>query len=91
MYEKYPDLIWKDSKTGKKIFMGTATSDPNVKKQIESNNGKNDIIVINNWVATVEEAGAGRWQFMGHCDEKFGKPSTDIISKDTCNQAVVWV
>ena len=71
--------------------MGTAKSDPNIKQQIESNNGKNDVILISNWVASTSEAHTGRWQFMGDCGNEIDKPSTDIVNRDTCNQAVVRI
>ncbi len=89
LYNRYPDLVWKDHKTGKKVFMATAKSDDNLRHQIESNGGKNDVIVVHNWVASPEEAKAGRWQFMGHCGAQQNHESTDIAERNTCDQAVV--
>ena len=73
------------------VFMGTADSDANVKRQIESNNGKNNVVVVNNWVANVNEANAGRWQFMGHCGGQNGQDVTDIVDRNSCDQAVVSI
>jgi len=71
------------------VFMATATSDSNIKNQIESNGGKNNVVVVNNWVAKPEEAKAGRWQFMGRCGAQQDRESSDIAGRNTCDQAVV--
>ena len=89
LYDKYPDLVWKDPKTGKKVFMNTAKSDPDLKRQVESNKGKNDVIVVNNWVANNKEAADGRWQFMGRCGGQSGQEVTDIVGRTSCDQSVV--
>ena len=69
--------------------MGTKASDSHIKQQIESNNGKNDVIVINNWVANTTEAHSGLWQFMGCCGAEAGHCSSDIIDRSTCDQLMV--
>jgi hypothetical protein len=69
--------------------MATAKSDDNLRKQIESNGGKNDVIIVHNWIANPEEVKAGRWQFMGWCGAQQHQENTDIAERDTCDQLVV--
>jgi hypothetical protein len=64
----YTDLIWKDPATGKKVFFVPASPDAGFVAQIESNGGKNDILVQEMWALfDTNLYAAGRWSFMSPC------------------------
>lgn len=69
---KYTDMILKDPASGKKVFIAPTNSkyppDPSIIAQIESNGGRNDVIVQQMWANLKDEEYAnGTWSFMSPC------------------------
>eukprot|EP01121_Diplochlamys_sp_Union-15-3_P014167 TRINITY_DN4485_c0_g1_i2.p1 TRINITY_DN4485_c0_g1~~TRINITY_DN4485_c0_g1_i2.p1 ORF type:complete len:586 (-),score=88.64 TRINITY_DN4485_c0_g1_i2:53-1558(-) len=83
--QSYSDLVLKDPKTGKKVWFTTETPDPSLVSTVESNGGRNDIIVQKIWALFSPSVyDQGLWSFMSPCVNN-GVQSTSV-AQVPCNQ-----
>lgn len=84
----YDGLVMHDKKTGKKVFFVTDNSskpDPTILAQIESNGGKQDIVVQRMWTIGATDTSVDRWSFMSACMAN-GQATTSIVGQASCAQ-----
>jgi len=83
------DLIQRDPKSGKKMWITPANPDPSIVATVESNGGRNDIVVQEMWALFDEsEFNQGRWSFMARCRNAAGSFTTMAAGEGVspCNQ-----
>jgi len=89
----YSDLVLRDPYSGKKIMFIVASGDPNttpdqiVIDQIESNGGRNDVLVMRTWAYGAQAAmTSGQHAWMESCRTSQGIPTTTIDPTQPCWQ-----
>ena len=60
-------LVYRDPATGKKVFFVPDDPDAAIVAEIESNGGRNDIVVQEMWALFVNTSAPGRWAFESPC------------------------
>uniref|UniRef100_A0A7S1MUS6 Uncharacterized protein n=1 Tax=Neobodo designis TaxID=312471 RepID=A0A7S1MUS6_NEODS len=92
LYNKYPDLMAKDTvHTGKYVFFvpTSAPIDPSIVAAIESNGGRNNIYVQEMWTFFPPSDFAVEWAFFSSCiDPATGGYTSSVATTDDCNQYV---
>ena len=75
----YAPLVHRDARTGKKIFFVPPNGDAAIIAAVESNGGRNDVVVQQMWALNSLEA-AGQWSFFAPCIDG-GTYTTSVVGK----------
>ncbi len=84
----YADLVLKDPATGKMVFFTPLDADPTVQGLVESNGGRNNIVVQTMWALfdPAEYVTQGLWGFMTPCTAEDNKGNlqytTSVVGRD---------
>lgn len=87
----YDGLVMRDKKSNKKVFFvvdppdAGRFPDAGILGQVQSNGGKNDVIVQRMWTIGKTDPAVDRWAFMSYC-QAGGKDTTSIVGAGACNQ-----
>lgn len=78
--ETFSPLIYRDPQSNKKVFFVPSDPDPSIVSQIESNGGRNDVLVQEMWALFDPSIYAqGRWAFESPCSTSKHGYTTSVV------------